>query len=437
MVISGTPAPLPKIVHFTRPEQPRKLGVGPFPVLIWEVALRSWQRHFPVYGGYTHRVWRDQNLTECMRQEFPEFLDGFLALPGGIERSDIGRYCALYQQGGIYADLDYEVRTNFYAELPADLVSLVECRSKDPGLEVENALMASPPRHEFWRLAMQQCFHVAGRHRWDDARGGTGPRLLSTMLRDTIVNEMVHVLPCQLFQRGIQGDGAIGSCGHVADESAQGQRGIHWSTTSHTAFVGSALRAEVFYTLHPGLQGRPFFRETSVHEVAARSAGALTVERPPNEAAPLLAACLRGAGLESAASAVDKYGPLAFEAESQSSRQPCPDGKRSAMPRAELLLRNALLLRPTASDLLYLLGSALQAQGRLMESLIQYCKAVTYDSEMAGSVEATPSSFMALGKVALAAQTAAKEAGLGDVAPAESVASDGEQGAQVEQQWQR
>eukprot|EP00439_Symbiodinium_sp_Y106_P046524 s623_g5.t3 len=116
------------------------------------------------------------------------------------------------------------------------------------------------------------------------------------MLRDRTVGEMVHVLPCQLFQRGIQGDGAIGSCGHVADESAPGQRGIHWSTTSHTAFVGSALRAEVFYTLHPELQGRPFFRETSVHEVAARSAGALNVERPPSEAAPLLAACLRGAG---------------------------------------------------------------------------------------------------------------------------------------------
>ncbi|OLQ12848.1 hypothetical protein AK812_SmicGene3208 [Symbiodinium microadriaticum] len=49
----------------------------------------------------------------------------------------------------------------------------------------------------------------------------------------------------------------------------------------------------------------------------------------------------------------------------------------------------------------------------------RYCKAVTYDSEMAGSGEATRSSFMALGKVALAAQTAAKEAGLGDVAPAE------------------
>lgn len=266
---------------------------------------------------------------------------------------------------------------------------------------------------------MQQCFHAPGRHRWDDARGGTGPRLLSAMLWERTASEMVHVLPCQLFQRGIQGDGAVGSCGHVADESARGQRGIHWSTTSHTAFVGSALRAEVFYTLHPELRGRPLFRETSVHEVAAHSAGALTIDRPASEAAPLLAACLRGAGLAAAASAVEKHGPLAFEAVSvQSRRHACPDGKRPVMPRAELLLRNALVLRPTASDLLYLLGSALQAQGHLMESLVQYCKAVTYDPEMAGSGEAARS-FLALGQVALAAQTAAKEAGLGDVAPAE------------------
>eukprot|EP00434_Breviolum_minutum_P012009 symbB.v1.2.010590.t1/scaffold686.1/size316167/9 len=142
---------LPRLVHFTRPDQPKKAGVGTFPVLIWEVALRSWQRFFPRSQGFRLQVWRDRNLTECMEQEFPEFLQDFLALPGGIERSDIGRYCILHQQGGIYADLDYEARANFFGELPSDLVSLVECRSKDEGLAVENSLMASPVHHPFWR----------------------------------------------------------------------------------------------------------------------------------------------------------------------------------------------------------------------------------------------------------------------------------------------
>lgn len=243
--------PLPRLVHFTRPDQPKKAG-GAFPVLIWEVALRSWQRFFPRSQGFRLRVWRDHNLTECMRQEFPEFLPDFLRLPGGIERSDIGRYCVMHQQGGIYADLDYEVLVNFFEELPTSLVSLVECRSKDQGLEVENSLMASPARHPFWRLAISSCFETPGRHRWDDAQGGTGPRLLSQLRRSSVnASEMIHVLPCRDFQRGIQADAAAERCGHIS--SGPGQRGIHWSTTSHTSFVGAALRADAFYATHPEL----------------------------------------------------------------------------------------------------------------------------------------------------------------------------------------
>ncbi|CAE7355122.1 KCNB1 [Symbiodinium natans] len=172
--------------------------------------------------------------------------------------------------------------------------------------------MASPPRHPFWRLVLKRCFEAPGQHRWDDAKGGTGPRLLSTLLQEANVSRMVHVLPCRLFQRGIQGDGAMQSCGHIADAFARGQRGIHWSTTSHTAFVGSALRADAFYTLHPELRGRPLFREPAVHEVAAHSAQALTVARPPAQAQLLLAACLRGAGLETA-SAAEVSRPSTFE----------------------------------------------------------------------------------------------------------------------------
>merc|ERR1712008_35932 len=105
-----------------------------------------------------------------------------MGLPGGIERSDMGRYCALHRFGGVYADLDYEVRTNFFHELPSDKVSLIECRSKDQGIEVEIALMASAKGHWIWRMAMQQTFTGKGDHRWDNSEGGTGPRMLSSLL---------------------------------------------------------------------------------------------------------------------------------------------------------------------------------------------------------------------------------------------------------------
>ncbi|CAK9049048.1 unnamed protein product, partial [Durusdinium trenchii] len=344
-------ASLPRVVHFTRPDQPKKAGVGPFPVLIWEVALRSWQRFFLRSRGFRLRVWHDHNLTECMQQEFPEYLPAFRALPGGIERSDIGRYCVMHQQGGIYADLDYEVRAFFYTELPAHLVSLVECRSKDKGLLVENSLMASPPGHPFWRLAIRSCFDVPGRHRWDDAEGGTGPRLLSKLLGSPNVSAMVHVLSCKDFQRGIQADAAHEHCGHISD--GRGQRGIHWSTTSHTAFVGAALRADAFYFMHPELKGRPLFRK-AVHEVAAESARVPCARRSASQVSELLAACVRGAGLDMA----ELGGPGA-----QTTSEP--------FDLAEKLLQEAVEVRPEASDLRYLLGSALHSSGRRSEAIVQ------------------------------------------------------------------
>merc|ERR1719162_757226 len=85
---------------------------------------------------------------------------------------------------------------------------------------------------------------------------------------------MVHVLPCHKYQRGILADRRTTNCGHVADASAGMQRGIHWMTSSHSGFLGAALREEAFFALHPEVRGRAMFRVLdAAHLVAARSKG--------------------------------------------------------------------------------------------------------------------------------------------------------------------
>ncbi|CAK8991740.1 unnamed protein product, partial [Durusdinium trenchii] len=230
-------------------------------------------------------------------------------------------------------------------------------------------------------LAIRSCFDVPGRHRWDDAEGGTGPRLLSKLLGSPNVSAMVHVLSCKDFQRGIQADAAHEHCGHISD--GRGQRGIHWSTTSHTAFVGAALRADAFYFMHPELKGRPLFRK-AVHEVAAESARVPCARRSASQVSELLAACVRGAGLDMA----ELGGPGA-----QTTSEP--------FDLAEKLLQEAVEVRPEASDLRYLLGSALHSSGRRSEAIVQYCLAMLYDAEMARMSDAK--AFAELGRVAYAA----------------------------------
>ncbi|CAJ1388311.1 unnamed protein product [Effrenium voratum] len=365
MPLQAGTAALPRLVHFTRPDPPKMPNAGQFPVLVWEVALRSWLRYFPRREGFRHRVWRDHNLTDCMQKEFPEFLKDFLALPGGIERSDIGRYCVLHQQGGIYADLDYEARANFYQEIPSDLVSLVECRSKDPGLLVENSLMASPAAHPFWRLAIRSCFEASGQHRWDDAHGGTGPRLLSALYAEEQVAQMVHVLPCQDFQRGIQ-------------------------------------------ALRPHLRRRPK-RHPLEHHLTHRLCGRLFARRslllcaPGSRQPAALWGCrARGRSAERAGApgtAPGARGPME------------PDG--SAFGRAERLLREAVALRPNASDLRYLLGSAMHSQGRVADAIFQYCCAMIYDPDI--QIEQRPAAFAELKPELTMGRAAAVRFGAGEL----------------------
>eukprot|EP00434_Breviolum_minutum_P012012 symbB.v1.2.010592.t2/scaffold686.1/size316167/11 len=164
---------------------------------------------------------------------------------------------------------------------------------------------------------------------------------------------MVHVLPCQQFQRGIQADGAAESCGHIF--TGQGQRGIHWSTTSHTSFVGAALRADVFYSMHPEVVGRRLFGR-GVHDVAAQSAQVPPAQRSDAQAFELLTACLRGAGLANVQ--MEQKGPVSSDVE-------------KPFARAEKLLQQAVELRPNASDLRYLLGSALHSLGQRSDAIIQ------------------------------------------------------------------
>lgn len=173
-------AALPRIIHWTRP--PVYPGASPLPVLVWQVALRSWSRFFPRSQGFQHFMWTDANLSSCMEAEFPSYLSAFHALPGGVERSDVGRYCILHKHGGIYADLDYEVRTNFFSDLAEDVASLVESPYAELSESVQNSLMASPARHPLWREAISEVFQHAGLHRWDDVEGGTGPRMLTALL---------------------------------------------------------------------------------------------------------------------------------------------------------------------------------------------------------------------------------------------------------------
>ncbi|KAG2439252.1 hypothetical protein HXX76_004613 [Chlamydomonas incerta] len=91
---------IPRIVHQTyRSRQvPSSL----------RAVMASWTR---VNGpGWQTRFYDDEACTDFVRREFPEYMDAYVSLPKDVERSDFFRYMVVLRLGGVYADIDVELR---------------------------------------------------------------------------------------------------------------------------------------------------------------------------------------------------------------------------------------------------------------------------------------------------------------------------------------
>ncbi|GFR43765.1 hypothetical protein Agub_g4877 [Astrephomene gubernaculifera] len=96
------PAPMliPRIIHQTY--RTRQVPASLLAV------MQSWTR---VNGqGWQARFYDDGACIDFVRREFPEYLDAYLSLPKDVERSDFFRYMVVLRLGGVYADIDVELR---------------------------------------------------------------------------------------------------------------------------------------------------------------------------------------------------------------------------------------------------------------------------------------------------------------------------------------
>lgn len=114
------------------------------------------------------------------------------------------RYFILYMYGGMYADLDYEPFVNFWDALPSDRVSFVE----SPywmNERVQNSLMSSPARDPLWNVTFEVIYERRHNPR---VLKSTGPSAMDAVI-DRAGENMVHILPCQNFQRIPLGEAGI------------------------------------------------------------------------------------------------------------------------------------------------------------------------------------------------------------------------------------
>lgn len=194
-----------------------------------EVAYTSFEKHFPA-PQFRHVFLVDGECRACLAKHFPRFVPP----PRNANNQPVYscRFCALFALGGVYADLDVEANSAFWAELPKHIVSVPESPyEEDDGYS--GFLLASPPFAGFWRevfgelqkQAMAEDESLLGKkmpHFEPRACIKAISRVMSKSGSD------VHPLPCGLFFRPLPPMEDNGRCADIRDDPDL-QRVFRWT----------------------------------------------------------------------------------------------------------------------------------------------------------------------------------------------------------------
>lgn len=262
-------AEVPKIVHFMF-KKDLTLSNAQWPNPVWKASFESWRKHFPE-PEYMYRFWTDSTIDRFFKDSCSEHYVLFQTYTKEIYKSDLSRYCILKNMGGIYADLDYEPRVNFYNDLTPNKVSLIQSAYHHE--EFQNALMAAPVGDKFTHY-WNGLFDLAELRRQfnEGPVEATGPKLLDDYPLNSDVS-LVNKLSCSHYQPKIHMDGqpVKKECGYLTAETARKVKGIHWGTVSWAGYKWGQLQPDddlgksnhgdterLFRMLHPEVKETDF-----------------------------------------------------------------------------------------------------------------------------------------------------------------------------------
>ena len=128
---------------------------------------------------FSYELWDDCDNRQFVAREFPWFLDTYNSYPNEIYRVDTIRYLYLYLHGGFYIDLDTEC-VKALEPLVHTRDVLLGRMGNDTAFahSIPNAIMASPPRQEFWLFLVYLLRHRSRLRLMPEH--STGPALLRT-----------------------------------------------------------------------------------------------------------------------------------------------------------------------------------------------------------------------------------------------------------------
>jgi mannosyltransferase OCH1-like enzyme len=115
---------------------------------IWEKCYKSIQQL-----NYQIKIWNNEEIDNELKSDDIDFYKNYLDLLDPIYKWDYIRYIILKKYGGIYMDLDVEVKVNFIEWLNPSKIYLAE---GEHNCLVNNHIMISPPEYNLWNNIQHQ-----------------------------------------------------------------------------------------------------------------------------------------------------------------------------------------------------------------------------------------------------------------------------------------
>ena len=128
---------IPKIIHHIAPADKTKWHP------VWDKCYPTWLKHYP---NFEHILWDDeQSLDLLVGSSFPHYYADFEGLKH-IQKIDIAKMVMIYEKGGLYADMDYYCKSNFFDDFKN---KVIVSGSPHHNEKIQNGLIAAEARHPF------------------------------------------------------------------------------------------------------------------------------------------------------------------------------------------------------------------------------------------------------------------------------------------------
>ena len=121
----------------------------------------SWTLYHP--EGVLRVFWTDKGNQRLVEESYAEFKELYHSLELPIERVDMVRLLYLHKYGGIYAGLDYEVKTNLFDVLPSsdkDAVMAVQSGVLLNEVLRNSLMVANSPGHPYWYACVRNIGNI-------------------------------------------------------------------------------------------------------------------------------------------------------------------------------------------------------------------------------------------------------------------------------------